>query len=109
MLTWGDQQILEPMDEVADIQAIFYDQKRKYIMNRTTKKRRITLYHSILITTEEKLINTEHAKTSELIDSGMEITNSTLEKEKRDEKELVFALKELEHCCEWEIPLCTST
>jgi hypothetical protein len=67
MLTWGDQQIPEPMDEVADIHAIAYDRKRKYIMQRTTKKRRITLDHSILITTEEKLINTEHAKTSELI------------------------------------------
>jgi hypothetical protein len=32
MLTWGDQQIPKPMDEVADIHAIAYDQKRKYIM-----------------------------------------------------------------------------
>jgi hypothetical protein len=31
------------MDEVTDIQAIIYDQKRKSIMKRTTKKRRITL------------------------------------------------------------------
>jgi hypothetical protein len=54
MLTWGDQQILEPVDEVADIHAIAYDWKRKFIMQRTTKKRRITLDHSILITTEEK-------------------------------------------------------
>jgi hypothetical protein len=27
MLTWGDQQIPEPVDEVADIHAIAYDQK----------------------------------------------------------------------------------
>jgi hypothetical protein len=60
MLTWGDQQIPEPMDEVADIHAITYDQKWKSIVQRTTKKRRITLDHSILITTEENLINTEH-------------------------------------------------
>jgi hypothetical protein len=83
MLTWGDQQIPEPVDEVADIQAISYDQKRKSIMKRTTKKRRLTLDHSILITTKEKLISTEHAKTSELIDTGMEITDATLDREKR--------------------------
>jgi hypothetical protein len=69
MLTRGDQQIPEPMDEFVDIHAIAYDQIRKYIIQRTTKKRRITLDRSILITTEEKLINTEHAKTSELIDA----------------------------------------
>jgi hypothetical protein len=57
MLTWGDQKILEPMDEVADIHAITYDQKRKYIIQRTPNKRRITLDRSILITTEENLIN----------------------------------------------------
>jgi hypothetical protein len=27
MLTWGDQQIPEPMDEVVDIQAISYDRR----------------------------------------------------------------------------------
>jgi hypothetical protein len=66
-LTWGEQQIPEPVDEVVDKQAIAYDRKRKSIMKRTTKKRRLTLDRSILITTEEKLISTEHAKTSKLI------------------------------------------
>jgi hypothetical protein len=84
------------VDEFYDIHAISYDQKRKYIMKRTTKKRRITLYRSILITTEEKLI-TEHAKTSEFIGAWMEITYATLDKEKRDDEELVVSLKELEH------------
>jgi hypothetical protein len=99
MLTWGDQQILEPMDEVTNIHAITYDHKRKAIVQRTTKKRRITLDHSILITTEEKLINTEHAKTSKLIDARMAITDATLDREKRDEEELAATLKELEHLC----------
>jgi hypothetical protein len=49
-LTWGEQQIPEPVDEVTDIQSITYDRKRKAIMNRTTKKRRITLDSLILIT-----------------------------------------------------------
>jgi hypothetical protein len=64
MLTWGDQQIHEPVDEFANIHAISYDQKMKAIMQRTTKKWRITLYHNILITLEENMINTEHGKTS---------------------------------------------
>jgi hypothetical protein len=102
MLTWGDQQIPEPMDEFVDIHAIVYERKRKYIMQRTTKKRRITLDRSILITTEENLINTEHAKMSEFIDVGMEITDATLDREKRDEEELPVALKELENLCHLE-------
>jgi hypothetical protein len=43
------------------------------------------------------LINTEHVKTSELIGAGMEITDTTLDRSKRDEEVLVGALKELEH------------
>jgi hypothetical protein len=81
------------VDEVANIHAIAYDRKRKAIVQRTTNKRRITLDHSILITTEEHLINTEHAKMYELIGVGMEITDATLERDKRDEEELVVALK----------------
>jgi hypothetical protein len=64
MLTCGEQKIPEPMDEVIDIQDIAYDLKRRAIMKITTKKMRITMDISILITTEEKLISTEHAKTS---------------------------------------------
>lgn len=85
MLTSGENQILEPMDEVVDIQAISYDQKRKSIMNRTTRKRRLTLYRFILIIIEEKLTSTEHAKKSELIGTGMDITNATLDRVRKDE------------------------
>jgi hypothetical protein len=46
---------------------------------------------------EENLINTVHAKTSELIEVGMEISDATLDREKMDEEELVSSLKELEH------------
>ena len=97
MLTWGDQQIPKPVDEVTDILSIAYIHKKKCIEKITTKKRRITLDRSILITTEEKLIKTEHAKTSKLIDVGMEIIDATLDRAKRDEEELVVVLKELEH------------
>jgi hypothetical protein len=97
ILTWGDQQIPKPMDEVADIHAISYDRKMKDIMKRTTQRRRITLGHSILISMEENLMNTEHAKTSKLISVGMEIPDATLDREKRGEEELATVLKELEH------------
>jgi hypothetical protein len=96
-VTWGDQQIPKLVEEVSDIHVIAYDRKRKDIVQRTTKKRRITLDRSILITMEENLINTDHAKKFELIDAGMVITYATLDRAKRDEEELVDSLKELEH------------
>jgi hypothetical protein len=52
-LTWGDQQILEPMDEVSDIQEIDYDIKWKDIMMRTIKKSSLTLDNTLPITTKE--------------------------------------------------------
>jgi hypothetical protein len=96
-LTWGHQQIPELMDEVADIHTISYDRKKKSIIQWTTKKRRITLDHSILITTEEDLINRQNARTSKIIGIGREISDAALDRERRDEKELVITLKELEH------------
>jgi hypothetical protein len=76
--------------------------KRKAIMKRTTKKRRLMLDNSILITTEEKLLSTEHTKMSKLIGAGMAITDATLDRKRRYEKELAAALKELEHLCHLE-------
>jgi hypothetical protein len=90
------------VDEFTDMQAISYDRKRKAIMKRTTKKRRLTLDSSILINKEEKLIITEHAKTSKLISTGMAITDATLDRARKDEEELAAAIKELEHLCHLE-------
>jgi hypothetical protein len=98
-LTWGDQQIPEPVDKVADIYAIFYDHTRKAIVQRTAKKIRISLDPSVLVTTEEKLINTVDTQTSELIDVGKSLSDATLDKARRDKKELATTLKELEHLC----------
>jgi hypothetical protein len=97
MLTWGNQQIPELVDEVADIYAISYDQKRKAIMQRTTKKGKITVDHYILVTTEENLINTIDARTSELIGMGRAISDVAQDRARRDERELANTLKELEH------------
>jgi hypothetical protein len=82
-LTWGDQQIPKPVDEVADIYVISYDRKRKAIVQRTAKKRRITLDHSILITTEENLINTADAQMSELIGVGKALSDATLDRSQK--------------------------
>jgi hypothetical protein len=67
------------MDEVTNIHVIAYDRKTKYIMRRTTKKRRLAMDNTLLITTEEKLLSTENAKTIELIGVGMVITHATLD------------------------------
>jgi hypothetical protein len=79
-LTWGEKQIPEPIDEVTDIQAIAYDQKRKFIMKKTTKKRRLTLDSLILIAIEEKFLSTKHANMSELIGAGMAIIDATFDR-----------------------------
>jgi hypothetical protein len=78
---------------------ISYDQKRKAIIQRTAKKRRITLDHSILVTIEENLINTSDARTYELIGVGKALSDVTQDRARRDEKELDATLKELEHLC----------
>jgi hypothetical protein len=66
------------VDEVVDIQEIYYDRKRKYIMRRTTKKRSLTLDSAIPITREEK----KNTKTFELINTGMVIIDAMLDREK---------------------------
>jgi hypothetical protein len=43
------------------------------------------------------LINTAYARMSELLGMGKELSDSTLDRAKRDEKELSATLKELEH------------
>jgi hypothetical protein len=61
-LTWGDQQIPKPVDEIVDIHAITYDRKSKFVMRRTTNKKRLMLNSTLLITIEETLLNIENAK-----------------------------------------------
>jgi hypothetical protein len=53
--------------------------------------------HSILVTTEENLINTSDTQMTELIGVGKSVLDATLHRARRDEKELVATLKELEH------------
>jgi hypothetical protein len=55
------------------------------------------LDQSILITTEENLINTADARASELINIGKSISDVAQDRSRRNEKELADTLKELEH------------
>jgi hypothetical protein len=96
-LSWGDQQILEPVDEVADICVISYIQKRKAIVQRTTKRRRITLDQSIVVTIKENLIITTDAHMYELIGIGKSLSYAAQDRARRDEKELADTQEELEH------------
>jgi hypothetical protein len=85
-LKWGEQQIPDPIDEVADIYAISYDQKRKDIIKRTAKKRRITMDQSIIVITGDKLIDTADTCTSELIGVGKSLSEATWDRTKKYEK-----------------------
>jgi hypothetical protein len=96
-LPWGDQQIPEPVDEVANIQEISYDRKRKVVMRRKINKMKLMLDSILFITTEETLFDTESAKMTELIRAGMAINDATLDGGKRDEREVASMKKELYH------------
>jgi hypothetical protein len=52
-----------------------------------------------MVTTEENLIITAYARTSELIGIGKSLSDSSQEKVRRDEKELTDTQEELEHLC----------
>ena len=51
----------------------------------TNKKRILMLDITLLVTTEETLLDMENAKIIELIGAGMAITDSTLNRTRRDE------------------------
>jgi hypothetical protein len=66
-------------------------------MRRTTKKRRLTQDNTILITTEENMLSTKIAKTTEPIGARMDIIDAMLDRKKWDKKELATEKKELYH------------
>jgi hypothetical protein len=92
-LSYGDQQIPEPVDEIVDIQELSYERKRKVVMRRTTNKRKLTLNNTLLITTKETLFDTKNAKRNELIGACMAITDANLGRERRDEREIATMKK----------------
>jgi hypothetical protein len=81
-ISWGDQQFLEPVDEVADVHAITYDRKRQVVVKRTNKKRRLTLDNVVMITTEETLLDARRSKVSKLLGARMAISSGTIDRVK---------------------------
>jgi hypothetical protein len=59
---------------------IHYDRKMKVVMRRKTKKRRLMLDNTLLITTDETLLDIENAKITKLIGAGVSITDATLDR-----------------------------
>jgi len=96
-LSWGDQEIPEPIDEVVDIHDNSYDRKRKAMMKKIVRKMNLTLENTLFIITKETLFDTKNTRMIELIIVGMAIIDATLDKEKRDEREVASMRKELEH------------
>ena len=86
-MSQGDQQILEPVDEVTDIEAIAYYRKMEVVMRRTIKKRKLMLDRKIFITINEMSFDIENANMIELIRAGM-VTDATFDKEKMDAREV---------------------
>jgi hypothetical protein len=81
------------VDEFIDIQEITYDKKMKDVMRRKIKKRKITLNKTLLITREEMLFDKENYNMTELIREGMDITDTTLDRGERDEREVASMKK----------------
>jgi hypothetical protein len=61
------------------------------------KKMKLTLYNTLLITTEETLFDIENNKMNDLIRSRIAINNVTFDMEKGDEREVATMKKELDH------------
>jgi hypothetical protein len=79
MLAWRDQQIPEPLDEVAYIEAITYDKKRKLPVRRTQRKIKLTLDNTMVMITKETLLDEKKAKVSELLGVGVAISHVTID------------------------------
>jgi len=67
--------------------------KRKAVMRITTKKRRLKLDNTLLITTYEMLFDTKNDKMTEIIRAGMTITDAACNRERRDERKVASMKK----------------
>ena len=97
MLSWGDQPILEPLDEVVNVQAISYDRKRQLILKRTRKKWILTSDNVLMITMEETLLDIGQSMVSELLEVSMDISSATIDREREYERESDSMRSELLH------------
>jgi hypothetical protein len=51
VLAWGDRKILEPIEEVADLESIAYNRQRKAIVRRTHKRKMVDVDSVVVYTT----------------------------------------------------------
>jgi len=67
------------------------------VVKQTNKIKRLTLDSAIVVTTKETLLDTKNAKVRELLGVGMDISNSTINREKQYEREEESMRRELGH------------
>jgi hypothetical protein len=75
---WGDQPIPKSIDEVANIDSISYDCKRKFIVKRTERKQKISVDSVLLCMFKEILFDAKKAKLSEILIVGVAILHATI-------------------------------
>jgi hypothetical protein len=95
-LSWGDQQIIEPIDKVLMCRPSLMTRNERQVMKRNVKRRRFNLDNNFFVTMKDTLFDIENTKVSELLGVGMVITNATLDEAKRDEQEATAMRNELE-------------
>jgi hypothetical protein len=82
MLAWGDKKIPEPLDEVVDIEAITYDKKIQVSVRRTSRKRKLNLDNTMVMTVEETLLDAKKDKVNEMLGAVVAISHATIDKSK---------------------------
>jgi hypothetical protein len=80
ILSWGYQDILDSVNDVADLELIAYNKIKKTIAKQTQRKRRIDLDNTVICAIEEQVLDTKRAKLIELLSIGLAITHDTLVK-----------------------------
>lgn len=94
-LAWGDQPILELLEEIVDLESIVYNRRRQAIVNKTHKGRRVDVDSVVLCTTEETLFDIRRVKLNKLLSTGVAILHATIDKEKFEESGVEDIKKEI--------------
>jgi hypothetical protein len=79
ILSWVDQPILDPLEDVSDLEMIDYNRERKYCQA-DPKRKKEDLDTTILCTIEEHVIDTKRARLSDLLSTGLAISHATMDK-----------------------------
>jgi len=85
-LSWGDQYITNPLEEVANLELIAYNKISQAIVKK--KKQNIDLDNTILCTTEEHVIYTKMGKIIDLLYNRLDILHATIYKTRSLEEDI---------------------